>query len=131
MIRRSSRRGAALLISLFTLMVVMLLTGAVLQSLLAARRQARRSESELQAQWLAEAAVSRAIARLATQPDYSGESWRVTIAQSSDVESIGMAEIRIEKDSTNRKRIIVVSHYPDDPIRQVTAQRDYTIRTKY
>ena len=130
MSRRTGRRGAALLVALFTLMVVMLLSGAVLQSLLAASRQSRRTEIELQAQWLAAAANSRAIARLTAQPDYTGESWRVAIVQSGAVQATGVAEIRVENDASNRQRIIVVSHYPDDPSRQIRVRRDYTLPTK-
>src|SRR5262245_61951545 len=101
----------------------MLMAGAVMQSLLADLRESRQTATELQAQWLAEAAVDRALAQLATDGKYEGETWRASIAGAPDEENIdvGVAEIRIERPGSEAKtaRLTVNARYPDHPWRRV------------
>jgi Tfp pilus assembly protein PilV len=122
------RRGAALVVALVTLLVVMLLTGTLLRSLLAAHRQARQRQEELQAQWLAEAAVDRARAQLAAQADFAGETWEAVIGETAG-ESAGVAQIRVERvdSQMGRVRILVEAHYPGHEWRRVAVTRDYTL----
>jgi type II secretory pathway component PulK len=68
----SARRGAALVVAIVTLMIVMLMAGAVMKSLLTDLRESRQTAAELQAHWLAEAAVDRALARLAADRTFVG-----------------------------------------------------------
>ena len=126
---RHCRRGAAMVVALFTLMVVMIMAGGLLQSLLAARRQVRRAELALQAEWLAESAVRRARAQLARDGDYAGETWRVEFDPSDADKAFGAAEIKIERGTSrpNARRILVSAHYPLDERNQVTIRREYTM----
>ena len=54
----------------------MLVAGTLARSLVAALRQTRHAQEEAQAQWLAEAALARGLARLEREPDFTGETWR-------------------------------------------------------
>lgn len=120
----TSRRGAALIVALVTLLVVMLVAAALIRSMLVAHRQAELRQNELQAAWLAEAAVARAAAQLALQPDYKGETWTVAVGKGSS--AIGVAEIRLEQ-SDAKTKVIVLARYPDHPIKRVTARREYVL----
>jgi Tfp pilus assembly protein PilV len=117
---RCRRHGVVLLIVLVCLAVAMaLVVGwakiAVLQS-----RQARGAEDRLQAVWLAESAIERAMARLQIDPDYQGETWQVDAdafggGPSAGPSAGGVAIITVEPVASN------------DGARQVTVQADYPL----
>ncbi len=122
---KSSRRGGALVVAIVTLMVVMLLAGTVARSLVAAHRQSRRVLGELQAQWLADAAIARGLAQVRSHAEYTGETWRPAIS----VDSIGVAEIRVERpaDSPGGAKLVVVARYPDDPTNRAVVSRELLV----
>ena len=126
---RSRRRGAGLIVALTTLLVVMLMTGTIVQSLVAEIRQTRRNAAELQAHWLADAALARAAAQLQASSSYSGETWQPAIT--ADESDIGVAEIHVERPSDDRTRVklIVEARFPDHPTRRISTRRELTITT--
>lgn len=115
------RRGGALVIALVTLLVVMLIAGTVARSVVASHRQAMRRHNELQAQWLADAALARGLANATRQEDYSGETWRVNVS----AEDAGVAEIQVKRGAPAAGfQVLVQAHYPDDPWQRVTISRE-------
>ena len=70
----------------------------------------------MQAQWLAEAGVERAVARLAANADYAGETWNIPAEELAGGEA---AVVRIHAetiaDQPDRRAIHVEADYPDDP----------------
>ncbi len=123
----SRRRGAGLIVALTTLLVVMLMTGTIVQALVSEIRQTRRNASELQAHWLADAALARAAAQIRADVAYSGETWQVAIAD--DESDVGVAEIRVERlsDEPTSVRLLIETRYPDHPTRRITTQRSFLI----
>jgi hypothetical protein len=123
----SRRRGAGLIVALTTLLVVMLMTGTIVQSLVAEIRQTRRNAAELQAHWLADAALARAAAQLRASSAYTGETWQPAIT--ADERDIGIAEIRVERPTDDRAhvKLMIDARYPDHPTRRITAQRSCLI----
>jgi Tfp pilus assembly protein PilX len=127
--RHRIRRGAALVVALVTLLVVTLMTGTVVRSLLAAHRQSRLRQDELQAQWLAESAVARARAQLVRQSEYTGETWQPMISVSTG-ESMPSAVIIAAERIESRPsfvRITVDAIYRHHRGRRITVQREYTV----
>ena len=55
--RKHYRHGGGLIVALVTLLVVISLMGSLIRSLLVEMRQSRHEAADLQAQWLAEAAL--------------------------------------------------------------------------
>ena len=127
--RARSRRGGALVAALATLLVVMLVAGAVVRSRVIAHRQARQSQQQLQAEWLAESAIERARAQLVHSATFSGETWRPAMQSISGGESPATVEIRIEsvEASNETRRIVAVATYPNVDLRRVTVRRELTI----
>jgi hypothetical protein len=125
------RRGAGLIIALTTLLVVMLMSAALVRALVINLRQSRQAASELQAQWLADAAANRAHAQLRGNPQYTGETWRASISGNAGEENapIGVAEIRIERAGGESKdaRLTIEARYPDHPVHRVAINRTYLI----
>ena len=118
---------------LVCLIIVTLISGAVLKVGLAQRDLARDRERRLQAEWLAESGVDRALARLTRDRDYTGETWSITASDLGLPEanrvhrSTGQADrsaaivtIAVEPiaGEANRRRIRVQADYPPDPPRR-------------
>src|SRR5262245_52332864 len=105
----AARRGSGLVIALVTLLVVTSIMASIMHALLIELRQTRQTVNEVQAQWLADAAVERGAARLAAQPNYDGESWSVDFpTSSSSTGSHGIIEIKIEQVEGEKPKQIVV-----------------------
>jgi hypothetical protein len=76
-LQRPSRQGIAALIALVCLSLATVVGTLLLQAALGEQRYLSRLELESQGEWLVEAGLSRATARLAKSARYSGETWMV------------------------------------------------------
>jgi type II secretory pathway component PulK len=120
------RRGASLAMTLVTLVVVMMVAGALVESMLATHRQSKRYQAQAQAQWLAEAGLSRAVAQLARQSDYDGETWQAPVGGAEA--EYGAVTIRIEpRTETTPRRIIVEAVYPLTEHQRILVRRELSI----
>ena len=123
---KSRRRGLTAAAVLVCLMVVTLASGVLVKQGVAYREQVRAQERRLQAEWLAESGVDRALARLAAKPDYTGERWEVA------AETLGRpAVVTIEVDppsAQHEDRIVRVrADYPPDPPRRIRCTREVVV----
>jgi hypothetical protein len=108
--------------------IASLLTLTLLKQLLGRRASLEMNQNRLQADWLAEAGVERAAAKLKSDPAYSGETWDVSL-ESLRGETPGRVEIRISSASDeNDSRIAeVTADYPADIKRSVRSTKSITI----
>jgi len=86
------RRGMTAVAVLVCLIIITMIAGAVVKVALAGRDQVRAQERRLQAEWLAEAGIQRALARLAADPRYRGETWEIA---ARDLDSADAATVAI------------------------------------
>lgn len=124
--KKHCRRGGGLIVALVTLLIVTSLMGSLIRSLLVEMRQSRHEAADLQAQWLAEAALDNATTKLRSQADYADETWMVefspTVANSSG--STGVVEIHVERGAADQPTLVSVeARYPDDPRRRAKVER--------
>ncbi len=85
---------------------------AMTQRLALGQRQAIQRERQLQAQWLVEAGISRATAKLRDDRQYAGELWQLTAQELGDRWE-GRVEIQVgPSDAVDQTRIRVVAVYP-------------------
>ena len=119
------RRGGTLVVAMVTLLVVMLVAGTVARSLVASRRQARRMQDQLQAEWLADAGLARARAQLRCSGEYTGEIWQPAIS----AEESGYAEIKVERsnDSGEGVKLIVSARFPDEVVNTASVIRELAL----
>src|SRR5947209_2496337 len=120
------RRGAAMVIALVTLLVITLLTATIVRSLLMHLRQTRVTAIQLQAAWIADAALGRAVAQVRANRQYDGVTWRVQTGNDNDAEHTGVADIRVARIGDGL-RIKIEARYPDDPTRRVRATRSLEV----
>jgi Tfp pilus assembly protein PilX len=122
-------RGMTVVAVLVCLIIVTLISGAVLKVSVAQRELARSQERRLQAEWLAESGAQRAMASLARDRDYRGETWSLstrdlgrderapTGALAAHAEkAAAQVTIAVERvpASTNRRRVHIQADYPLD-----------------
>lgn len=124
---RTPRRGLTTVAVLVCLVVITLISGVLLKTGIAHRDQVRAQERSLQAQWLAQAGIDRALARLAASPGYAGETWELAPRDLGLPEPKGaghgpaaLVMIKIVKpDSSPERRLIQVqADFPPDPPRR-------------
>lgn len=106
---KSARRGGALLIAILALAVASMIGATLLQMAFTQRRQLQHERLRTQAGWIAEAGVQRALQRLATNPDYEGETWIVDVPGR---EASQPAEVVITVDQPAQGTISAVATFP-------------------
>jgi Tfp pilus assembly protein PilX len=124
-----SSRGLTVVVVLVCLIIITLVSGSVLKIGLAQRELARAQERRLQAEWLAESGVERAMAALARDRDYRGETWSFNNHDLGRTERVptgavpaqaerAAAQVTIAVErvpaATNRRRIHIQADYPLD-----------------
>ncbi len=129
---RTPRRGVTLVAVLLCLFIVMLLGAALLKIALAQRGINRDLERSMQAEWLVESGLERALARITADRDYTGETWSISATDLGLSEeglpgnsaqkplTAGVVTIVVDRPAaeTNRRRIRVQADYPRDEPRR-------------
>ena len=118
------RRGVALPLVLFCILLAMILGIALTKTILLHHGQAQLTDQQHQSLWLVESAVQRATFNLRKSPEYRGETWQIpaaTLGGSDD----GKVTIRVNPDSgaTAGWKVRVEATYPDHPLHRVVQQR--------
>jgi type II secretory pathway component PulK len=124
---RRQRRAVAIIAALVTLLIVMLTAAALLRAMLVVHRQSRAFHRELQAQWLAEAALSRAAARLASDPEYTGETWQPQVGPAD--EPSGRVTIAVSRPAGRPQQRLIAARaeYPEHESQRSTIHRELSI----
>jgi len=124
------RRGMLAIGVLVCLIVLTLIAGAILRTGAAQREEGRTRERRLQAEWLAEAGLQRALARLDVEPGYSGETWDIDAREldSADAATVTITVGRPAGDA-KRRTIRARADYPRDPPRRARYTREVTTVT--
>lgn len=111
------RRGAILVVILVCFVVAAAMFVLLGRQSVTQRREAEAQLWTAQAQWIAEAAIERAAARLTADAKYAGETWAISAVELGAKEG-AQARIRVENfaDRPNRRLVRVEADYPDDPV---------------
>ena len=122
------RRGAFAIVVLVSLLVVGMLVASLLRMAVLQDRQLGYEQYRLQASWLAESGLQRAVSRSSADPAYSGETWGIEPEQLGNTNAAAVV-IRIEKEETNsrQRKIIVEAVYPDEGPHQARLTRETTV----
>jgi type II secretory pathway component PulK len=121
-------RGVILILVLVCLAVAAALIVVAVRLAAVAYRAAQTDEQNLQAAWLVESGLERASARLAADPDYSGETWRLPAAE-LDGQRAGVVAITVRPaaDQPSRRIVRVQADFPDDPLLRSRQNKEIVI----
>jgi type II secretory pathway component PulK len=106
-----SRRGAALVVALVCLLIVMALLGTMLVGALRSGRQLRVERDRRQCELLLQAGLDRAALSLAADASYAGEAWDVPAAEIG-VSGVGQVTIHVSRPGEGYPQIRVRAEYP-------------------
>lgn len=111
----NSRRGTALIVVMVCLMLVSAIMSSMLKSTLLQRKQMMKEQFRLQAEWILESALERAVLRRANDPKYQGEIWHISPLDLG-TRYQGSAEITLKTEGKNARLLSIQAHvrYPDD-----------------
>lgn len=125
---RRRQRGAMIVPVLICFVLIMLISAALLQFVVAERVLNRQEERRLQAEWLAEAGLERAAARLSESRDYQGETWDIA-AKELGGQDAGRVTITVETKKGERalRQVTVLADYPVVPERRARHRRSLEI----
>jgi Tfp pilus assembly protein PilX len=125
---RAGRRGLTAVAVLVCLLIVTLISAALLKVGVARRGELKVQERRVQAEWLAQAGLDRALHRLTASRDYAGERWTLSAADLNSPpagvsagEPAGVVRISIERPASapaEQRLIQVQADYPPDPPRR-------------
>lgn len=113
----AKKNGIVTAAALICLAVAAAIFASVLRGLVAQRRDTDRLQRAVQARWVAESAVQRAAAQLATNAGYTGELWQIPPVQLDGRQSANV-EIAVAKpDDLKAQRSLQISAlFPDDDV---------------
>ncbi len=136
--RGRNRRGAILILAMVCVAITMSIMALLVRFALVHHATQKNQHRAAQANWLVCSALDRAAARLAIDPSYTGETWKIPAEeflaseQASETALPGKAAlVRIEvkpvADSPDQRTIHVTADYPDDPKHRARRSKQITV----
>lgn len=137
------RRGAILILAIVCVAVTMSIMALLVRFALMHHVVQKNQHRAAQANLLVRSALGRAAARLAIDPSYTGETWKIPaedflaseqVSETSPPGKAALVRITVEPvanrrpaDSPDRRVIHVVADYPDDPKHRVRRSKQITV----
>lgn len=129
--RRGGRRsGAALIVAMICLLLVGALSTTLVRTALMQREQVERAQWQLQAEWLAEAGLERALANQQRDAAYAGETWRPTSSPQGPVIGRVTIDVTAGGDASQGPVIRVTVDVPDDPVDRARVSRTWRVEAR-
>jgi hypothetical protein len=124
----NSRTGTLVFAVLVCLLVVTLIAGALTKTIVRHNRVLRLQHHRLQADWLADSAIDRAAGWLHRNPNYEGETWRISPEEAGgSFEGIVVIRVQPIDGNQSRRRVRVVSYFPADPVHRARVEREVLV----
>ena len=122
-LRQSDRRGALIVVALVGIVLATAISASLLKSALAEVKLTLREQNRLQSVWLSESGIDRAVARLESDPAYTGETWEIP-AELLGAKESGSVEIQVEPaGEENQLQITAVALFPTTQTFQVKTRK--------
>ena len=121
-----NNRGVVLICVVACLAIATLLLAAMVKRTLLTKRQIRTERHVRQAEWLVQAGAERAAFRLASDDEYTGESWWLA-ADAIVGTDPGIVSISASRKSTDRASVRVVAEYPSGRAASIRRTREFLI----
>jgi type II secretory pathway component PulK len=118
------RAGFALIGVMIVLVVASMLVVSWLKTVANQREHMRMAEHHLTAEWLAEASIGRAAAKLREKSDYTGETWTISADELGGQDSASI-EIHVAQMAghPDRRTVEVEAEYPPNSLHSVRTSK--------
>lgn len=127
----AGRRGAALIVALVAIAVATVVFMSTLRLAVAEREALQVEAWRAQAAWLVESGLERAAAKLAADPQYQGETWRVAgAALGGKLGAAVQIDVQPLPDQPERRSVHVRADYPDHPQRRARQSKQVVIEVR-
>jgi hypothetical protein len=128
---KPNRRGSVLIVILVCFIIAAAMFVMLGRQAVAQRNAAEMRLWTVQAQWIAEAAVERAAARLKADAKYPGETWAIAAAEIGGKQD-AKARIHVEPlaGRPESRLVRVEADYPDEPVHRARWTKQTTIDVK-
>lgn len=124
----TNRRGAVVVFALVCLMMAAVMAAVLTRIALLGWKSAQDEGRRVQAEWLVESGLQRAGARLAADPDYSGETWKIPAAAlAGRRDAAVLIEVTTPPDNPRQRAVRVRADYPDDPVDRIRKSKQLTL----
>jgi hypothetical protein len=126
--RGKQRRGFIAALMLVIIMILTILMGVLLKIMLMRQADLHAAEQRLQAEWLAESGLDRALAKLASAPNYTGETWEIPATELAGRDD-GLVVIAVEAvpGKPSARLIRARADYPKAELRRSRDTRTLTV----
>jgi hypothetical protein len=130
-VRPVRRRGVVLLVGIVCLAIASVVFLSLLRVSIAEKHRVDTEAWQLQAAWLAESGLERAVARLADDPGYQGETWSLS-AQDLGTQHDAAVRIEVENvpDRPLERTLRVEADYPNEPQRRARYSKQVLIEVQ-
>jgi uncharacterized membrane protein len=121
------RRGAMMIAVLVCITIASMLSLTLVKQLLSRQALLEMTENQVQADWLVEAGIERAVAKLKGEPGYSGETWNITDALDDGRAGRVKIVVRSDPDHSESRTAEVTAEFPADAQRGFQSTKTITI----
>ena len=130
-LRQSPRRGSTLIFAFVALLIVSMLGASLIRTVTLSRQQLQRETLRTQAVLLADSGAARAIARLKTSSDYTGETWLVPTEQLTAGRTASVLII-VAPDAAHPEQALIAAtaEYPQGSPTAIRVTKRMTITTQ-
>jgi hypothetical protein len=125
------RRATALIVVLVSLAITTLLFLAATKMIVVQRKSIELNARQIQADWLADSGIRRAAARLASDANYRGEAWKISVDELGGRDA-GLVTIKVERvpGKQDRRSVHVEADYPPEIEQRARERREVVIGVK-
>ena len=117
-----------LIAALVCMSVVTVVGAGLAKRLVAHHRQTMLIERQQQSFWLAESSLQRAVGKLRSDSEYTGETWRLSAEElGADHSGSVVIHVSASDDAANAKLVRVEARYPEDNVHQAYCQREILV----
>jgi hypothetical protein len=116
-----------LIAALICVLLVSLISGVLVKTALVQRDQLERDAWQAQADWLAQSALERSLARLEADATYAGESWAPVTAAGRPIGRVHIEIIPADDRDDTVRRLRATADVPDDPVNRTRVVREWRL----
>jgi Tfp pilus assembly protein PilV len=124
----ADRRGMVLIVLLVCLAIAAALILATVRIALVSHRATQTAAWKTQARLLVESGAERAAAKIAADPAYAGETWKIAAAELGGEEAgVVRIEVQTPAEQPKRRTVKIEADFPDDEVHRARQAKEIAV----